>query len=392
VKEEPSRDSRSSHPAVAELLADGVPPPDAVGAFVLANTFPLIEPGRATFAWLGDADRVELLRWIDAGVDRVSFERVAGTRLWLGAIDVENGGRFEYKLSIAREGAEEWLLDPLNPVTAEDPFGHNSVCCTDGYERPEWSEASGAPVGRIETVRVASEVFGEIREERVYLSAGVSSGPGAVGCPLLVVHDGEDFVSYGSLAVSLDNLVAAGDIPPLVAALVQSGNRMDEYPRGRRHGRYIARELLPVLEARYPLSSLPAERVLLGASLGAVASLSTAFRQPGVFGGLVLASGSFILDAERLAERPHPVFRRIARLVEAMRRAPDLPPTRAYVSTGELEGLADENRALAAFLEERGVDVRFDSAWDGHHWHAWRDRLRDALTWVFRDDTRTSHD
>ena len=371
------------HPAVAALLRDGVPDPEAVGAFVGAHAFPLIEPGRATFAWLGEADGADLLRWINAGVDRVPLERLGGTRLWLAAIDVEDEGRFEYKLSVRREGVEEWVLDPLNPATAEDPFGRNSVCRTHGYERPEWSEPQGAPAGRIETIRVPSEAFGETRVERVYVSAGVSRGPGAVPCPLLVVHDGEDFVSYGSLAVSLDNLVAAGDVPPLVAALVQTGDRMDEYPRGRRHARYVAHELLPVLEARFPLSRVPAERVLLGASLGAVASLATAFRHPGAFGGLVLASGSFILDADALAARPHPVFRRVARLVAAMRRAPALPSTRAYVSTGELEGLADENRALAAFLEERGVDVRFDSAWDGHHWHAWRDRLRDALTWVF---------
>ena len=378
----PAPSARAAHPAVAALLADGVPPSERVGAFAAANTFPLVEPGRVTFAWLGEADRVELLRWINAGVDRVPLERLPDTRLWLAAVDVEDGGRFEYKLAIGRGDDEEWILDPLNPATAEDPFGHNSVCRTHGYERPPWSEPHGAPPGRIETIRVPSEVFGETREERVYVSAGVASGPGHVPCPLLVVHDGDDFVNYGSLAVSLDNLVAAGDLPPLVAALIQTGDRMDEYPRGRRHARYVARELLPVLEARFPLSDEPAERVLLGASLGAVASLSTAFRHPGVFGGLVLASGSFILDADALAARPHPVFRRVARLVAAMRRAPDLPATRAYVSTGELEGLADENRALAGFLEERGVEVRFDSAWDGHHWHAWRDRLRDALTWV----------
>ena len=74
-----------------------------------------------------------------------------------------------------------------------------------------------------------------------------------------------------------------------------------------------------------------------------------------------------------------PVFHRIARVMRALRRAPPLPPTRAFVSTGELEGLADENRALASFLRERGVDVLFKSAWDGHHWHNWRDQLRDGL-------------
>jgi enterochelin esterase family protein len=80
------------------------------------------------------------------------------------------------------------------------------------------------------------------------------------------------------------------------------------------------------------------------------------------------------------------VFQRVARLVRALRRAHGLPGTRAFVSTGELEGLAEENRALASFLRERGVDVLFKSAWDGHHWHNWRDQLRDGLMWVLNRD------
>ena len=100
---------------------------------------------------------------------------------------------------------------------------------------------------------------------------------------------------------------------------------MSEYPRGRRHARYLVQELLPAVTARYAISDDPQDRVLLGASLGAVASLATAFRYPGVFGGLILKSGSFILDPTSSHQRPHPVFHRVARLVQAFRRAPDLP-------------------------------------------------------------------
>ena len=67
-----------------------------------------------------------------------------------------------------------------------------------------------------------------------------------------------------------------------------------------------------------------------------------------------------------------------------MRRAPDLPETRAFVSTGELEGLASENVALASLLRRQGVDVLLKTSWDGHHWHNWRDQLRAGLMWVLR--------
>ena len=348
----------------------------------MANeTYPLIAPGSATFAWFGDADRVDLLRWIHAGVDRTPFDRVSGTDLWVLTLSVEDGGRFEYKIGIAQGGDEHWVLDPLNPARAGDPFGENSVCRTWGYEFPVWSVLRGAPAGQIETIVLESPTFAETREERIYLPADYSKDRDH---PLIVIHDGDDFDTYASLSVTLDNLIDAGDIPPVVAVLVQTNDRMGEYAKSRRHARYIVNELLPAITARYRISADATDRVLLGASLGAVAALATAFRFPGVFGGLILNSGSFILDDKTLQQRHHPVFHQTARLVKALRRAPPMPGIRAFISTGELEGLAGENRALASFLEDHGVDVLFKSTWDGHHWHNWRDQLRDGLMWVLR--------
>ncbi|MEL6963427.1 MAG: alpha/beta hydrolase-fold protein, partial [Pseudomonadota bacterium] len=322
-------------------------------------------------------------RWIESGIERTPFHHIEGTDLWLLQLPVNNDGRFEYKLAIIKNGSEDWITDPLNPDRATDPFGENSVCRTYGYAQPDWSLPKGAPPGHIDTLIVESQAFGEIREEQLYLPAGYDVSK---SYPLIIIHDGDDFVAHGDLVNSLDNLIDAQDIPPVIVALVQSRDRLGEYAGGRRHARYLVQELLPVLSDRYGLSEEPADRVLLGASLGAVASLATAFRYPGVFGGLVLQSGSFILDRRKLDDRPHPVFHRIARLVLALKRAPNLADTRAFVSTGELEGLADENRALASFLRERGVDVLFKSAWDGHHWQNWRDQLRDGLRWVFRPE------
>jgi enterochelin esterase family protein len=381
----PSLEGLGRHPAL-ETLAGGRPDAEAVDAFVTGHEFPLAEPGILTFAWRGEAEHVHLVRWIHGGGSRLPFARLGGTDLWLLRLPVEDGGRFEYKLGIGRGGGEELVLDPLNPARAGDPFGENSVAGTLGYERPEWTLPRGTPPGRIEEIAVASRVFGEVRGVRVYLPAGHDPER---AYPLVVVHDGDDFVAYADLPVVLDNLIDEGAIPPVIAALVQTRDRLGEYSGSRAHARFLVQEVLPALGARCRIAEGPGERVLLGASLGAVASLSTSFRFPGVFGGLVLKSGSFILDEKKLERRPHAVFHRIARLVRALRRGPRLDGTRAFVSTGELEGLASENRALAGFLRERGADVLFKSAWDGHHWHNWRDQLRDGLTWVLRSEGHT---
>ncbi len=74
-----------------------------------------------------------------------------------------------------------------------------------GYERPDWSLPRGAPAGRIEEIAVESRAFGETRGARVYLPAGHDPER---ACPLVVVHDGDDFVTYADLPVVLDNLIA----------------------------------------------------------------------------------------------------------------------------------------------------------------------------------------
>jgi enterochelin esterase-like enzyme len=369
------------HPDLKAFVDAGNYSNDAVKDFLANLSSPLSEKGALTFVWCGDALNVQLLRWIHGGVDTVTFTQLPGSCLWHLRVPVTDGGRFEYKLNIIGHQGEHWTLDPLNPNRAADPFGENSVAMTFGYQRPDWSIANGAPKGTLEGIDIESSVFGARRTEQVYLPHSYDP---THSYPLILVHDGGDYDDYAELTTSLDNLIALGDIPPVVTLLSQAGDRMSEYPRGRRHARYLVRELLPAVEARYSVSHSPADRVLLGASLGAVASLATAFRFPGVFGGLILKSGSFILDPEKLRGREHPVFHRVARMLKAMQRVPALPFTRAFVSTGELEGLADENKALAETLRKQGVEVRFQSSWDGHHWHNWRDQLRDALMWVLR--------
>ena len=104
--------------------------------------------------------------------------------------------------------------------------------------RPEWSLPRGAPAGRIEEIGVESRVFGEAREVRVYLPAGHDPER---AYPLVVIHDGDDFVTYADLPVVLDNLIEAGEIPPVIAALVQTRDRLGEYSGGRQHPAFLVR-------------------------------------------------------------------------------------------------------------------------------------------------------
>ena len=338
-----------------------------------ARIFPIVEPGVVIFAWQGDADSVSLRHFLSRGDASFRFEREPGGKLWRLRLRVPDRARFEYKLEI--DG--HWVQDPLNPAQATDPFGANSVCETFGYSAPDWVAPNPAiAAGSLEETTVYSPVFGEQRQLGIYRPAGYDEHG---DYPLVVIHDGFDYVDHAALLPILDNLIAAGDLPPLVAALTQSPDRMVEYVDDSRHTEFVTSELLPAVEARCAVVQDPRHRILMGASLGAVACLSIAARAPQVFDGVVLKSGSFIFDP-RLLETRARLFHSIMEFIDGLSREERLMH-RAFVCCGRFEGLVGENRRMAAFLRRAGVATRYVETRDAHHWHNWRDQIRAGLRW-----------
>jgi enterochelin esterase family protein len=281
---------------------------------------------------------------------------------------------------VETEQSRQLLGDPLNSQLAHDPFGANSVATSPGYEHPEWSHPDpAAPAGRLERTVLRSEAFGDDREVLVYLPAKLREFG---RYPLLIAHDGADYVRYSQLQIVLDNLIHRLEIPPIVVALSNPGDRLVEYAADPRHGKYIVEELLPALEDRYPLVRRADARALMGASFGAVASLSTACQYPGVFGNLLLQSGSFAFTDIGEGERGE-LFEPIVKFMNEFRRKPVRCAERLFVSCGVYESLIYENRSLLPVLQSTGVDLRYVEARDGHNWENWRDRLREGLSWLF---------
>ncbi len=121
----------------------------------------------------------------------------------------------------------------------------------------------------------------------------------------------------------------------------------------------------------------------MGASFGGVASFSTACRYPGVWGKLLLQSGSFAFTDIGKRNRRGPLFDRVVEFVNHYRQDPKPVSQKVFVSCGVYESLIYENRSLVPLLDASGMQVRFVEARDGHNWQGWRDRLREGLSWLF---------
>ena len=368
------------NPQIEFLYQDGSPSAEQIAELIKNNRFPLVEPGHVTFVYQGHADEVNLRRWISGLSTAQAMQNLEGTDLWVLRMELPDESRFEYKFEVVRNGNSELVLDKLNDVTAQDPFGANSVCQGYGYSRPDWTlHDPQSRTGVLTGFQMYSKAFESQRDIQVYLPARYRQNR---RYPLLVVHDGADYLQYAEFRTVLDNLIHRLEIPAMIVAMTQSPDRLVEYTGDSRHARFIGEELMEEMNAKFPLIDDNRARGLMCASLGGVASLHAARQYPNRFGQLLLQSGSFAFS-DLGKHRKGPVFDPVVRFVNDYRKNPFMLAEKIYMSCGIYESLIYENRSLAPLLQAQGMQVKFEEARDAHNWENWRDRLRNGLSWLF---------
>lgn len=342
---------------------------------------PIVEGAKCTFLYRGDADEVFVRHRIVNQPQRVPMRRVGATSLQYAVIELPAGSRVEYQLEVRHGEHVEQVNDPLNARVAHSPVGSSSVCHATGYVTPDWIEPDpDARPGEIHDLVVPSRALRRESHARVYLPARFRASQ---GYPLLIVHDGDDYLNFASMKTVLDNLIHRFDMAETIVCFTNPGDRNKEYANHAAHARFISAELLPRLTADLPLIDRPDARCLMGASFGGVAALSTAVRNPGLFGSLLLQSGSFVFTDIGMDHGGGPVFDPVVKFMNRYRTDPVPVTDRIFSSCGVYEPLIVPNRSMVPVFESAGMQVRYVEARDGHSWENWRDRLRDGLSWVF---------
>jgi enterochelin esterase-like enzyme len=352
----------------------------AVDRFLRRQQVPIVEGPRCTFLYRGEADEVFLIHRIFGLPDHLPLRRLHGTDLWYVVLELPERSRIEYQLEVARGGQRERINDPLNPRLSHSPVGSSSVCYAYGHQIPDWTVFDPeARAGSLVDMVVPSRALRRDGQVTLYLPARFRR---TARYPLLIVHDGGDYLTYASAKTVLDNLIHRLDVAEIVAAFVYPGDRLTEYANSAAHARYLTAELLPRLEAELPLAGRPSGRCLMGASFGGVAALSAAYRYPEVYGSLLLQSGSFVFTDIGHGDGG-PAFEPVVQFVNRYRAAPRRVAGRAFVSCGVYEPLIVPNRSMVPVFEAAGMTVRYAEARDGHSWENWRDRLQEGLSWIF---------
>jgi enterochelin esterase-like enzyme len=336
-------------------------------AFVKDQVFPLVTDDHATFFyWDGEpAESVFLQHWVFGLPSRIELLRVPHTHAFYLPLDLPKRARLEYKFEVTRGGKGRWTADPRNPRRAYDPFGSNSVCPASSYEEPEWTRVQ-ADVRRGQLVdgHVYSEAWKEERPYQMYVPYGARAGK---RYPLLIVHDGDDFLHFGQMRDCLDNLIARHEVAPLLVCFTNGARRNWEYAANPQQADYLALDLLPHLRQAFPVLEGREFQGIMGASFGAVSSLFAALRHPNTWGHLLLQSGSFAFTDIGEHERG-PLWDPIVAFVNELRAEPPRIESRIYQSCGTFESLIYYNRSLFPVFQRVALEARFTEAPDGHNW------------------------
>ena len=210
---------------------------------------------------------------------------------------------------------------------------------------------TGTPVGRVE-LAVVTPVRSR-RTDRL---------------PLLVVHDGPEYSRKAHLLKAIRDATAAGRVPATRVVLLEPGPRNERYAANPDWATALTEHVLPTVCTAYATAGRP---TLMGASLGALASLQAEWLRPGTFGGLFLQSGSFFrrqVDDEEDFEFWHRVTAFVSSVRRARRRRTD---ARIVLTCGTDEGNLTNNRQMAERLAATGHDATLHELPGRHDWRFW---------------------
>lgn len=226
---------------------------------------------------------------------------------------------------------------------------------------------------------IQSSYLEEVKEIQVYLPPHYDE---TVTYPVLYLQDGDDYFNLGRIATQANQLIAEGDIRPviMVAIPVDKSKRTAEYsPVGERNRLYLqffTEELLPLIENEFPVDRTTGGRVVGGSSLGGTVSLHLALEYPEDFRKVLSQSGAFL---EATIDR----IRQTASLddlvvYQSIGKAETAVPTHM----GKLDLLA-RNREVYRHLQDKHAKVHYAEKEGDHTWGLWQKDIPDALKTFF---------
>ena len=336
--------------------------------------------------------------------------RLLDTDLWYKTFRLQKGARFTYQFAANLPDPKEWRgitrfegalrNDPFNPLQFAErsnefnPYEGNSFSAVElpSAEPQSWIVVRPkVPTGRLQRDKFTSKLLGNERPIWIYTPHGYAADKKPYG--LLVLTDGGIYVNTARVATTLDNLIAAGLIPPLVAVMVENPDRWRELSCNSAYADFLAQEIVPWARANYHATDRPEQTIIGGTSLGGLQAAFVGLKHAEVFGNVLSQSGAFGWkpDGEKESEWLNRQFAASPRLPlrfsfeaglmegtwwwrDPMARLPNAPPANLIDPT-----LLAANRNLRDTLQSKGYSIHYTEFNGNHTSFNWRGTLASHL-------------
>lgn len=324
-----------------------------------ANKSPIINGQEVVFIYPGKAETVYVVGDYNNWEPVDSMKKIGEGDLWYLKKNFPENSRFDYKLIV--DG--NWMTDPLNKNVTPGGAGDNSTLIMPGYQS-EYEKIINRDVPRGTVIRdqkfYSSRLNIEMRYH-LYLPFEYEKGSSH---QILYALDGSDYLNFGKINLVLDYMIHQGEIPKVVAVLVDPHERTKEYTLYEPYFDYVTKELMPFMEGTHMSSENGFDRAIIGVSWGGLTAIYLAVNSPGSFTRVLSQSGSFW-------PKDWEIFHIINKAVT--------PPINFCIQTGTIEDTEEMNNALANLLTAKGYRVDYMKYAESHSWGNWRGHLNEGL-------------
>lgn len=197
---------------------------------------------------------------------------------------------------------------------------------------------------------------------------------------IVIASDGKDYFQLGRVPRVVDELLANQEIENIIFVGIPYKNVRDRSakyePTGEKHGaylRFLAHELAPFLDEKYPTYQVGMGRALIGDSLAATVSLSAALKYPNIFGRVILQSpkvSSELLEnvSNFKSANSFTVYHVVGN-----------EETQVKLSDGSTADFVEPNRELHQLMKDKGFSIFYDEFNGDHTWKYWQPDVKRAL-------------
>lgn len=288
-------------------------------------------------------------------------------------------GVWEYSFNV--DGLS--MIDPGNPAIKPMREPRSSILHVAAATPQPW-DFQDIPHGTVHQHSYLSKSLGRPREVWVYTPPGYESSAAPAKLPLLVLQHGsgdnqQTWVAHGKAHWILDSLIAARKARPMIVMMID-GHPLPPAPATDLPARALIsaafrRELLdeamPLVESLYRVASGPANRGIVGLSMGGGQSITVGLGNLDRFAWVGAFSGSTPVEAVTTAFLADP-------------SSANTKLRLLWLACGKDDALHTRNAEFSAKMTAAGIRHQWHLTAGNHSWPVWRNYLVDFVPLLFQ--------